>query len=94
MNTTPQQPADTRQVRSEGLLPADSPDPSLEVAEEVAFDQQSERARAIGAMPPDVPTAKPAEAMADALGAPQPGSDRPAPEQLEQAVERAVPKSP
>ncbi len=55
MNTTPQQPADTRQVRSDGLLPAETPDPSLEVAEEVAFDQQSERARAIGAMPPDVP---------------------------------------
>lgn len=95
MNTTPQQPAQARQVRSEGLLPADEPDPSLEVAEEVAFDQQSQGARKVGAMPPDVAGAKPSDAMAEALGANQQNQDgKPAGAELAQAVERAVPDSP
>ncbi len=95
MNQSTQQSPQPPAVRSEGLLPAE-PDPALEVAEEVAFDLQSDQARQIGAMPPDAPGAKPAEAMAKALGA-QPSADAPgqrAGEQLHQAVDRAVPPAP
>lgn len=59
--------------RSEGLLPADQSDPTLQVAEEVAFDLQSDDARRVGAMPEDAGAAKPAEAVAQAL---QPGKDQ------------------
>ncbi|MES2899859.1 MAG: hypothetical protein V4723_09035 [Pseudomonadota bacterium] len=96
MNQSTQQPPQPHAVRSEGLLPADEADPALEIAEEVAFDLQSDQARQVGAMPPDAPGVKPAEAMAQALGA-EPAADgpgQPASEQLDQAVERAVPPSP
>ena len=56
---TPGQP-----VRSEGLLPAAPDDPAPEVAEEVNLDQQSERARRVGAAP-DVPV--PEEPLDEAL---------------------------
>lgn len=67
MTTTTPQPPELHPVRSEALLPADQPDPALEIAEEVAFDLQSDEARKVGSMPPDVPTAKPSEAMAEAM---------------------------
>ena len=53
--------------RSEGLLPADGPDANLEVAEEISFDLQSDSTRKVGAMPPDTPVSKPAEALAETL---------------------------
>ncbi|QYF92932.1 hypothetical protein KY495_19800 [Massilia sp. PAMC28688] len=59
--------------RSESLLPADQTDPNLQVAEEVAFDLQSDEARRVGAMPKDTAQAKPAQAVADALRAPAEG---------------------
>lgn len=68
------QPAAPQPARSEGLLPADAPDPNLEIAEEVAFDLQSDQARAVGAMAPDTPVSKPAEALQQALQ-PEPGGD-------------------
>lgn len=78
---TPGQP-----VRSEGLLPADEADTDLFVAEEVAFDLQSDATRRVGSMPRDTPTSKPAEAVAEAL-APDGAS-------LKDAVDGAVPPSP
>lgn len=62
---TPGQP-----VRSEGLLPADEPNASLDVAEEVSLDQQSDSARRIGALSDDTPATKPADALAVTLRAP------------------------
>lgn len=53
--------------RSEGLLPADQSDPDLQVAEEVAFDLQSDEARAIGSMPTDTAVSKPGTAIAESL---------------------------
>lgn len=76
-------------VRSEALLPADDADPNLQVAEEIAFDLQSDSARRVGALPPDSPVAKPADAVAQSLH----GSDGDEAE-LKDAVERAVPPSP
>lgn len=66
--------------RSEALLPADQGDPDLQVAEEVAFDLQSDASRRVGAMPKDSPQAHPAEAMAEALQ-PDGNSQAPAPAQ-------------
>ena len=74
---TPGQP-----VRSEALLPADESSPDLQIAEEVAFDLQSDDARRVGAMPPDTATSKPSEAVAQAL-APEAG---PVPDPVEGAV--------
>lgn len=62
-------PAPGQAARSEGLLPADPSDPNLQVAEEVAFDLQSDQARRIGSMPADTPTSQPAAAVAKALSA-------------------------
>lgn len=78
-NTSPagQQPA--TDVRSPGLLPADQDDPNLQIAEEVAFDLQSDGARRVGAMPADTATAKPVEALAEAMHAPA-GDDIPKPD--------------
>lgn len=70
--TTPH-PA-SQPARSEGLLPADGPDPNLEVAEEVSLDLQSDSTRKVGAMAPDTPVSKPTDAMAEALK-PDPASD-------------------
>lgn len=64
--TTPAAPA-----RSEGLLPADAPDPSLQVAEEVNLDAQSDATRGIGAMPEQAtPAGQPADAVAESLRPP------------------------
>jgi hypothetical protein len=71
-------------ARPEGLLPADPSTP--EVAEEVSLDQQSDSVRRVGAAPPHVPGAAPADAMAETL--------QPSPPDLAQAVERAVPPAP
>ena len=60
--------------RSEGLLPADGPDANLEVAEEISFDLQSDSTRQVGAMPPDTPVSKPAEALAETLKPDGPGA--------------------
>jgi hypothetical protein len=62
-------------VRSESLLPADpdgvpSDDAALQVAEEVAFDQQSARVRGLGNFPKDgapTPEGKAADAVAETL---------------------------
>lgn len=69
----PQQPAPAAppSTRSEGLLPADQNDPNLQVAEEVAFDLQSDEARKVGSMPPA--TSPATEAVADSL---RPDTDR------------------
>jgi hypothetical protein len=86
--------------RSEGLLPADDADASLEVAEEVSLDLQSDGTRGIGAPPSDTPVSKPAEAMAEALTPTKPSdqdnSSRPQDAQQEpmhEAIDRAVPPS-
>ena len=73
-------------VRSEALLPADEANGELNVAEEVAFDLQSDEARRIGAMPLDTSASKPAEGVAKAL-APDGG-------QLNDAEDVTVPPSP
>ena len=75
-------PTPGQSVRSEGLLPADGADPDLQVAEEVAFDLQSDEARRVGAMPADTATTKPTEAVAQAL-APEGG---PLPDPVDGAV--------
>ncbi|MES2317147.1 MAG: hypothetical protein V4631_06590 [Pseudomonadota bacterium] len=67
-------PAPEKPVRSEGLLPASEADPSLDVAEEVALDQQSDATRGVGAMPDDTPVSKPADAIAEALRRSPPGA--------------------
>lgn len=54
-------------ARSEGLLPADENEPELQVAEEVAFDLQSDQARQVGSMPADTGISKPATAIAESL---------------------------
>lgn len=85
VNTAPQQDASpagqqpATDVRSPGLLPADQDDPNLQIAEEVAFDLQSDGARRVGAMPADTATAKPVEALAEAMQAPA-GDDIPKPD--------------
>lgn len=90
---TPGQP-----VRSEGLLAADDDNPDLQVAEEVAFDLQSDEARRIGALPADTPAAKPADALAESLrpdgesGEASPGKQ--GGQALRDAVDGAVPPSP
>lgn len=58
-------PAAPRPSRSEALLPADDNDPALEVAEEVAFDLQSEAARQVGSLPSENSPA--ADALAETL---------------------------
>lgn len=58
-------PAAPRPSRSEALLPADENDPSLEVAEEVAFDLQSDESRKLGSMPSEQSPA--ADALAETL---------------------------
>lgn len=64
-------PAPATSARSEGLLPADPPDESLEVAEEVNLDAQSDSTRGIGAMPePPGPAGKAVEAVAESLRPP------------------------
>lgn len=78
-------PASRPPARSEGLLPADPSTP--EVAEEVSLDQQSGGARRVGAAPPNVSGAAPADAMAETR------QTAPPPD-LAQAVERAVPPGP
>ncbi len=70
MNNPTQPATQTPAPRSESLLPADEANPAPEVAEEVAFDLQSDQARRVGAMPPHAPGAPgadAAEAMAEAL---------------------------
>lgn len=62
--------AASARARSESLLPADSDedaDSSLTVAEEVAFDQQSDRVRHLGNLPEDA-GATPAGDAAEAVG--------------------------
>lgn len=83
------QPEAHTDVRSEGLLPADNANPDLEVAEEVSLDLQSDDARRVGALPPDTPVSKPAEAVAATL-APDNEADK---RQLHDAIERGVPAS-
>ncbi len=63
-------PGPGQDARSESLLPVDEPDPNLEVAEEVSLDQQSSRARKVGAMPDETPVSKPAQALAETLSSP------------------------
>jgi hypothetical protein len=64
-------PAPAAPARSEGLLPAAAPDASLEVAEEVHLDAQSDATRGIGAMPDQAtPAGKPADAAAESLRPP------------------------
>lgn len=72
MNTPlPPKPPPSTPVRSEGLLPAGQPDASLEVAEEVNLDAQSDSTRGIGAMPGQPgPADKAAEAVAESLRPP------------------------
>ncbi len=85
--------------RSPGLLPADGPDPRLEVAEEVSLDLQSDATRRVGAPPSDTPVGKPAEALAQSLrpgDAPNDGRLRAGEresEQLNEAIDRSVPPS-
>lgn len=67
-------------ARSASLLPA-APDPQLEVAEEVALDLQSDRARQVGA----APAGPPGDALAAALQPPA------AADQSNQASGRARP---
>ena len=85
----PQSPPAQPGNRSEGLLPTDDPAPDLEIAEEVAFDLQSDGARRVGAMPPDTPVSKPGEAVAQTLK-PEERTDT---RELDEAIERAVPPS-
>ena len=62
--------ATTTRARSESLLPADpddDADSALNVAEEVAFDQQSDRVRHLGNLPEDA-GATPAGDAAEAVG--------------------------
>ena len=95
----PLDPSPQPDGRSEGLLPTDGPDPNLEVAEEVSLDLQSDSTRRVGALPPDTPVSKPAEALAQSLqpdAKAQEGnlqcttqeSDR-----LHEAIDRSVPPS-
>ena len=62
--------AASERARSESLLPADpdeDADSALTVAEEVAFDQQSDRVRHLGNLPEDA-GATPAGDAAEAVG--------------------------
>lgn len=66
----PADQAASARARSESLLPADpddDADSSLTVAEEVAFDQQSDRVRHLGNLPEDA-GATPAGDAAEAVG--------------------------
>ena len=77
--------------RSEGLLPADDDDERFDIAEEVAFDLQSDSTRRVGAMPADGGPGKPAGAVAESLA---PGEKDPGKAPLAEALDRAVPRSP
>jgi hypothetical protein len=73
-------PKPGQRARSDNLLPADPDDPDLNVAEEVAFDLQSDQARKVGAMPADVTPARPATAIAHTLSPSEEGAGACAPD--------------
>lgn len=97
-----QQGQDDRQARQQdqstqsdyGLSQGD--DERFRVAEEVSTDMQSDQARRVGQMPPEINAtgvgANPSEAMGDAMQ--QPGQDeKEAKEELKKSINRAVPPS-
>jgi hypothetical protein len=71
-------------------------DERFRVAEEVSTDMQSDQARRIGQMPPEINAsgigATPSEAMGDAMQPPQ-QNERDEKEELRKSINRAVPPS-
>lgn len=91
--TTPVPPTEPNKSRSEGLLPIDSPDPDLEIAEEVSFDLQSDSTRRVGPLPEDTPVSNPAKAIAQTLNplsAEASASPQPGQKQVDEAIQCAV----